>query len=144
MGNKEQNDETDIQTTTTTTTGDKTAELDANNGPIVQYIVVRTDLNWSTGAVIAQACHASVSAIARTITNPITTRYLEDLTNMHKVILKAEKLEDLQRIEEKLKEVNIDHHTWIERPENVITCLACSPQPKPLVQAIFRHLKLLK
>lgn len=113
-------------------------------GPIVQYIVVRTDLDWSQGALIAQACHASVASIARTLTSPVTKQYLDDLNNMHKVILKADKLEDLERAETKLKELNVACHMWIEKPENVATCLACSPQPKPLVQAVFRHLKLLK
>ena len=30
---------------------------------IVQYVVVRRDLNWPIGALIAQACHASVAAV---------------------------------------------------------------------------------
>lgn len=25
---------------------------------IIQYILVRSDLGWSTGSIIAQACHA--------------------------------------------------------------------------------------
>lgn len=29
---------------------------------IVQYIVVRRDLNWPLGALMAQACHASTAA----------------------------------------------------------------------------------
>lgn len=114
------------------------------DGQIVQYIVVRTDLNWSQGAQIAQACHASVASIARTLDSPATKGYLEDLTNMRKVILRADRLEDLRQAETKLQETNIAFHLWIEQPENIPTCLACSPQPKRLVQAIFRNLKLLK
>lgn len=117
---------------------------DTSSEPIVQYIVVRTDLNWSQGAVIAQACHASVASIARTLESPVTKKYLDNLGNMHKVILKADKLDDLNRAEAKLKEANIACHMWMEMPENIPTCLACSPQPKPLVQSIFRHLKLLR
>lgn len=122
----------------------KQSSLLDSNEPIVQYIVVRTDLNWNTGAIIAQACHASVASIVRTIDNPFTSRYLSNLAGMHKIILKADKLDDLKQIETKLQEANISHHLWIERPENIATCLACSPQPKPLIQALFSHLKLLK
>lgn len=111
---------------------------------VVQYILVRTDLEWGLGAMIAQACHASVASIATTLESSITKSYLGDLNNMHKVILKADKLEDLLKAERKLKEANIAHHMWIEQPENIATCLACSPQPKSLVQTIFRHFKLLR
>lgn len=112
--------------------------------PIVQYILVRTDLEWTKGAMIAQACHASVASIAQTLHSSSTCDYLKDLANMHKIILKADGKEDLLKIQAKLDEANIEHHLWIEQPENVPTCLAVAPQPKPLVQAIFKHLKLLR
>lgn len=115
-----------------------------NKEPIVQYILVRNDLNWNKGAMIAQSCHASVAVIANTLTSLSTRLYLDDLENMHKVVLKADKVGDLEQIENKLKEANIAHHVWIEKPENIATCLAVSPQPKSLVQAFFKHLKLLK
>lgn len=112
--------------------------------PIVQYIVVRTDLNWGQGATIAQACHASIAAIANTLGDKTTKEYLANLESMHKVVLKAVKLEDITKAEAKLKEANIAHHLWVEQPENVVSCLACSPQRKSLVQSIFKHLKLLR
>lgn len=111
---------------------------------IVQYILVRTDLNWGLGATIAQACHASIASIASTINDKYTVDYLADLKNMHKIILRADNLKDLERCEEKLKEANIPHHTWVEEPEKVVSCLAVSPQPRSLVQAIFKHIKLLR
>lgn len=124
---------------------DAPTETKANNSStIVQYIVVRTDLGWTTGAIIAQACHASVAAIVTSLESQNTKSYLKDLDNMHKVVLKAEKVDDLDKIECELKRSQISYHLWIEKPENVATCLAISPQPKALVQAIFRHLKLLK
>lgn len=123
-------------TTSDTSNGDK--EL------IVQYILVRKDLNWTTGALIAQACHASIASISNSSNSPHTKSYLNNLENMHKIILRAEKVDDLMDIEKKLKESNISHHLWIERPENIPSCLAVSPQPKSLVQSIFKHLKLFK
>lgn len=110
----------------------------------MQYVLLRTDLNWSTGALIAQACHASIAAIANTLNDASTKQYLATLGDMHKVILKAEKVDDLIQAEGKLREANISHHLWYEKPENVATCLAVSPQPKSLVQGFFKHLKLLK
>lgn len=114
------------------------------SSPLVQYILVRTDLNWGTGALIAQACHASVASIANTFSNPHTANYLRDLDNMHKVILQATKEQDLLKVAGYLKEANIDHHLWIEKPENVISCLAVSPQPKHSIVGFFRHFKLLR
>lgn len=121
-----------------------TSNDNSNIDMIVQYVLVRTDLNWSTGALIAQACHASTASIASTLDHQATKDYLNDLGNMHKIILKADRLEDLTKVETKLKEAKIEHHLWIEKPENFATCLAVSPQPKSLVQAIFKHLKLFK
>lgn len=112
--------------------------------PIVQYILVRTDLKWSTGATIAQACHASSASIYKTLNNPSTIKYLSDLENMHKIVLKADKLDDLLEVESRLKEANIAYHLWLEKPENVASSLAASPQPKNLVQTIFKHLKLFR
>lgn len=129
---------TDSTKDQTTTEGDKT------DGPIVQYILIRTDLNWNTGAMIAQACHASVASITKTFDTQSTSGYVKDLENMHKVVLRADKLEDLIKTESRLKEANVAHHLWIEQPENVPTCLAVSPQPKHLIQSIFKHFKLLK
>lgn len=111
---------------------------------IVQYILVRTDLKWSKGAMVAQACHASIASIVSTMDHTSTKEYLKDLYNMHKIILKVETLGDLRDCEKKLKDAEIAHHLWVERPENIITCLAISPQPRSKVQSLFKHLKLLK
>lgn len=127
-----------LSTATTSDTNNDNKEL------IVQYILVRNDLNWGTGALIAQACHASIASIANSMDSPHTKSYLNDLENMHKIILKADKVEDLINVEKKLKESSIDHHLWIEKPENIASCLAVSPQPKSLIQSFFKHLKLFK
>lgn len=60
---------------------------------IVQYIIVRGDLKkvlkWSTGALIAQACHAAVAITHEFYNDSHTRLYLEDLKNMHKIILEV-------------------------------------------------------
>lgn len=60
---------------------------------IVQYILVRGDLlknlNWSLGAVVAQACHACVAVIHQYYTDECTQQYVQDIDNMHKVVLEV-------------------------------------------------------
>lgn len=125
-------------------TSSDTTTAPNNMDRIVQYIVVRTDLNWNSGALMAQACHACVASVVSTWDEPNTKEYVKDLNNMHKIILKADNLNVLTECEAKLTEINVKSHMWIEKPEGVITCLAVSPQPRSLVQTIFKHLKLLR
>jgi len=62
---------------------------------IVQYIVVRSDLrsalSWPLGAVIAQSCHATAAVIHLNSEDADTVAYLNDLDNMHKVVLEVMK-----------------------------------------------------
>lgn len=61
--------------------------------PIVQYVVVRGDLlhvlKWPTGALIAQACHASSAIVHVFRDDPNVKAYTDDLDNMHKVVLEV-------------------------------------------------------
>jgi hypothetical protein len=60
---------------------------------ILQHIVLRQDLlgtaNWTAGAVVAQACHASVAAIAKHMSDPLVVAYLADLPNMAKAVVEV-------------------------------------------------------
>ncbi|KAF1742122.1 hypothetical protein MXB_1532 [Myxobolus squamalis] len=100
------------------------------NSYLVQYILIRTDLvtvlKWSRGAVIAQACHASVACIHQFKNDDNTIAYLNNLQRMTKVVLEL-------RDEDILLE-------WTEQPENIITCLAVKPYPKCAIQQLFRKL----
>lgn len=120
---------------------DNQASSDDN---LVQYLIVRTDLGWTMGATIAQACHASVASIYSTLDTQSTKDYLKNLHEMHKIVLRADSLDQLIDCEKKLNDAKISHHLWIERPENVASCLAVSPQPRSLVRNLFKHLKLLR
>lgn len=59
----------------------------------MQYVLVRGDLartlKWPSGAVLAQACHACVAVTHVFYSDPNTQAYLEDLGNMHKVVLEV-------------------------------------------------------
>ena len=58
---------------------------------IVQYVLVRSDLftklEWPTGAVIAQACHACSAVTHLFHDDDESQLYFSDLDRMHKVVL---------------------------------------------------------
>ncbi|KAM3966957.1 putative peptidyl-tRNA hydrolase PTRHD1 [Aphomia sociella] len=115
---------------------------------IVQYVLLRSDLlkdlGWSIGALVAQACHASTAVLHLYKNDEHTMLYLNDLDNMHKVVLEVPNEESLKKIAEKLKENSIDHKLWIEQPENIPTCLAIKPYPKDAVKKFVGKFKLYK
>ncbi|KAI1289491.1 putative peptidyl-tRNA hydrolase PTRHD1 [Halotydeus destructor] len=110
--------------------------------PIVQYIVLRGDLSWPVGALVAQGCHASVAAIFKYMDKSSTQKYLEDIGSMHKVVVKAENEEQLNVLIGKLEANKIDHYVWVEQPENIKTCVAVAPNEKSTIQSYFRPFKL--
>ncbi|XP_034937604.1 putative peptidyl-tRNA hydrolase PTRHD1 isoform X2 [Chelonus insularis] len=115
---------------------------------IVQYVVVRGDLmksmGWPVGAVIAQACHACTAVTHLFYDDQYTKAYLEDLDNMHKVVLEAPDEKSLNDLHTKLAEEKVHHKLWIEQPENIPTCLVAKPYPKDVVQKYFKKFKLFK
>ncbi|BHF75100.1 peptidyl-tRNA hydrolase domain-containing protein 1 [Sparganum proliferum] len=68
--------------------------------------------------------------------------YLEDLENMHKVVLAIEEAE-LPLIADKLTGAGVDFVTWREQPENILTAIALRPYAKNEVQSYFKGLRLL-
>lgn len=113
------------------------------SSPLVQYIVLRRDLTWPRGAIVAQGCHASTAALHLFRDLSETKSYLNDLARMHKIVLGIDGEQALQTLAQNLTEANVSHHMWIEQPENVCTALATAPCYKSTVQAFFKGLKLL-
>jgi len=116
--------------------------------PVVQYIVIRSDLmsnlNWTLGAVVAQACHASVAAVAKYKEDDKVVEYITNLNRMHKVVLRVDSTDELENLSDKLASNGVLHHLWIEEPETVPTCLASKPGLKSSLASHFKGLKLLK
>ncbi|GAV05642.1 hypothetical protein RvY_15742 [Ramazzottius varieornatus] len=111
---------------------------------MIQYIVIRGDLKWPTGALIAQGCHAATAVMHLFRDDAETRNYLTDLDRMHKCVLKAADEKVLHDLAEKLKLHSVEHKLWIEQPENIPTCLAVKPYKKKTVQQHFAHLKLYR
>lgn len=111
---------------------------------IVQYIVLRKDLKWSQGALISQACHASLAATWLARDEPDTAAYLADMDNMHKVVLGAESEAAVREVAAKLTEAGITHKLWVEMPEGIVTCLATRPVARSILQPFFKPFKLLR
>lgn len=115
---------------------------------IVQYIVVRGDLmrtlKWPVGAIIAQACHGVTAVTHKFQEDDHTKTYLEDIDNMHKVVLEAPDETSLKNLDAILEKDDIKHIMWMEQPENIPTCLVAKPYPKKDVQSYFKKFKLFK
>nr|XP_033795188.1 putative peptidyl-tRNA hydrolase PTRHD1 [Geotrypetes seraphini] len=115
---------------------------------LVQYVVVRGDLQrglaWPLGALVAQACHASMAAVHLHYSHGDTQQYLQELDSMHKVVLEAPDEASLLALAESLKQKCVDHKLWIEQPENIATCLALRPYSKEEVHQHLKKFKLLK
>ncbi|AFN82813.1 hypothetical protein EROM_040450 [Encephalitozoon romaleae SJ-2008] len=110
---------------------------------IVQYILLRNDLNFSRGALIAQACHSSVYSIERYRDHPDTVEYLRNVRLMTKVVLKI-KGKDVGEIIDHLVSKNIDHTVWVEEPESITTCISLRPYAKDKIADVVEYFKRFK
>ena len=111
---------------------------------LVQYVLLRKDLKWPTGALIAQACHATAAVNYSFRADAETIAYLEAADSMHKVVLGAESEAALMSAASDLKLAGIGHRLWIEMPEGVATCLATKPTRRGAVKALLASFKLLR
>ncbi|KAI2811007.1 peptidyl-tRNA hydrolase domain-containing protein 1 [Blomia tropicalis] len=116
----------------------------ASTNNLVQYVIVRGDLKWPTGALIGQGCHASVAAIFNQINDPRTNDYLKDLDHMTKVVLKAESEQQIIDASTKLEENGIKYYIWREQPENIITALATIPHERETLKPLLSNFKLFR
>lgn len=92
--------------------------------------------------VLAQGAHAAIAAVVKNLDKTKTQLYLDQLDTMHKVVLKAESDEQLDELIANLKQSRVEHHVWLEQPENIRTCVATAPHDKALLSPLFRPFKL--
>ena len=127
-------------------------ELEAESikpDPLMQYVVIRQDLGWPLGAVVAQGCHVCVAAVSEglRVQDECTKSYTspENLPHMHKCVLGIPDLPKLEKLVAKLEKAPGDapFHLWTEQPENIPVAVASWPRPKSQLQKLYRGLKLL-
>ena len=112
-------------------------------------IVIRTDLGMSVGKMIAQACHAAVSASEESKkTRTKHWRRWRD-TGGKKVALEAESLEELEALAYQAEELDITNviiqdagHT--EVPPGTVTCLGLGPDQAMKIDKVTGDPPLLK
>lgn len=112
---------------------------------LVQYVVVRTDLDWPLGSLVAQGIHAALRA-----THPAddahTAAYVapDAQQQMTTVVLAANSADTLLQTAAKLDEASVHYSLWQEQPENVPTALASRPAPRATLKPLFKGLRLLR
>ena len=129
--------------------------------PIVQYIVLRRDLDWPAGAMAAQAAHASVAAIAQGLAahHAPTAAYIHpnNVPHMTKYVYGVDTLEELEHVRDLWKEkVPLDessdattdvaegsYYWWVEQPENIPAAFATWPTERTnKVSKVVKSMKL--
>ena len=117
-----------------------------------QVIVVRKDLKLSCGKIAVQVAHGSTMLILEILesSNEKWKSWLREWINegQKKVVLKVDNLDELLKLYEKAKELNlpcviIKDAGLTEIPPGTITVLAIGPAPEELVDKVTGHLKLL-
>lgn len=113
---------------------------------LVQYVVVRTDLGWGTGALIAQGIHAAVAATHGDADCAHTKAYVAPSTvgQMTTLVLAASSAKALEDVAASLSGAGIRHELWREQPEDIPTALAARPGPRQELKPFFRKFKLLR
>lgn len=112
--------------------------------PLVQYIVIRNDLKWQKGALIAQGAHSSIAAIHLNYSDRETISYLANLDKMHKIVVGVSSKDELEELSSELSKADIKFKLWIEQPENIPVSLATKPYQKSNVEKFFQKFKLFK
>ncbi|KAA0151156.1 hypothetical protein FNF31_06890 [Cafeteria roenbergensis] len=119
---------------------------DAEMARLCRKLVLRTDLEWPLGALMAQACHASMAAVEENRHDEATTAYLhaDNLLGMHKVVYEAKSETALQNATTKLRERGARFHAWVEQPEGIHTAIALKPYPRTVARVLCKGFRLLK
>lgn len=114
--------------------------------PLVQYVVVRRDLGWPAGPVMAQAVHACVAAVWAARDAGATRGYCGEGAGaqMRTVVLQADGEADCVRLAEALAAADVPHVAWREQPEDFITAVAAAPRELDEVKPLFKKFKLFK
>lgn len=112
---------------------------------LVQYVVVRRDLSWPAGPLLAQGVHACVSAVWAARADARTQAYCDQAdAQMRTVVLGAEDEAACTALAAALDAAGVPFCAWREQPEDVLTAVAAAPYPLADVKPLFSKFKLFK
>ncbi|CAK0879837.1 unnamed protein product [Prorocentrum cordatum] len=110
--------------------------------PLVMYVVLRQDLEWPTGALINQACHAVAAVAWEAREDPESVAYLSEVEGqMTTVTLGAPDGAQLAKLADKLSARGVPFRLWTEQPEHVTSALATWPRRRSAVQKLLKGFK---
>jgi len=111
-----------------------------------QCIVVRKDLQMSSGKFGVQCAHASEESTALTDSETLLQWRLE---GFRKVVLSADSVADILKLEAKCIELKIPHFTvydfgLTELEPNTLTCIGIGPGKNEDIDKVTKRIKLWK
>ncbi|MEM2083439.1 MAG: peptidyl-tRNA hydrolase Pth2 [Nitrososphaerota archaeon] len=111
-----------------------------------QVIIVRKDISMSAGKLATQVAHAAIGSY-KLCDKKIIEKWEEN--GAKKIVVEVDNLEELLKLEEKAKKMNIPNFLVIdagltEFPEPTITCLGLGPEEEKKINKITGNLRLLK
>jgi peptidyl-tRNA hydrolase len=116
----------------------------AADDTLVQFVVVRRDLDWPTGSVIAQAAHACVAIAWSSREDAEMQEYMLVPDSMTKVVKECKGERQLLALAEKLRAESVEHKLWVEMPENIPTAIALKPYPRSRVAPLVKKFSLYR
>lgn len=115
-----------------------------------QVILMRTDLNMSKGKIAAQASHASVECVLKSLKSKKTELLVKEWHSqgMMKIVLKVQSEKELYDYVQQAKDegmitsiITDAGHTFVE--EGTVTCCAIGPEGIEEIDKITGKLKVL-
>jgi len=112
---------------------------------LVQYVLLRTDLDWPMGSLVAQGIHAALRA-THPAEDAATIKYVSPSSTqqMTTVVLGAKGDGPLLKTVAKLESAGIKYALWTEQPEGIVTALASAPESRAILKPLFKGFRLLK
>ncbi|KAI8921683.1 hypothetical protein BC831DRAFT_476154 [Entophlyctis helioformis] len=96
---------------------------------------------WTSGSVIAQACHGVTAVLAKHWHEPCVAEYVAGLESMHKVVLAVKNTGHLDKVATALRSAGVQHEQWIEQPDNIVTAVVTVPLRRSFAVPLFRGAK---
>ncbi|OLP93373.1 Kinesin-like protein KIF3C [Symbiodinium microadriaticum] len=113
-----------------------------SNDPLAVFVVLRKDLDWPTGAMINQACHACSAMAWEAREDEDAVNYFSEGLEGHMVksTMGAKSQGELEDVTKKLEEAGIPYKLWVEQPEDIPVCVATWPRKRSVLRKVLKKL----